>query len=112
MDKQERFNDPAKPRLEFYGGPYMSAVPLAFFILTCGALIFADALSERGILLGSMAGLSLGTSLTETSDDSTLREKLVAHTQRFQNQLADLSDESVNKLSAFFNDAMLTLRQT
>jgi hypothetical protein len=70
-------------------------------------------LANRGQLgLAALAGLSLGTSLTETSDDSTLREKLVAHTQRFQNQLADLSDESVNKLSAFFNDAMLTLRQT
>ena len=70
-------------------------------------------LANRGQLgLAALAGLSLGTSLTETSGDNTLREKLVAHTQRFQNQLADLSDESVNKLSAFFNDAMLTLRQT
>jgi hypothetical protein len=56
--------------------------------------------------LGTLAGLSLATSLTSEAEDSSLTDKLLAHTQRFQNQLAEMSDESVNKLSAFFNDAM------
>jgi hypothetical protein len=62
--------------------------------------------------LAALAGLSLGTSLTNETDDVGMREKLITHTQNFQQQLADLSDESVNKLSAFLRDAMVTLRYT
>ncbi len=62
--------------------------------------------------LATLAGLSLGTSLSNETDDKPFREKLMTHTQRFQNQLAELSDESVSKLSAFLNDAMVTLRHT
>ena len=62
--------------------------------------------------LAALAGLSLGSSLTNEADDKSLREKLLTNTQRFQNQLADMSEESINKLSSFLNDAMLTLRQT
>lgn len=70
-------------------------------------------LTTRGQLgLAALAGLSLGTSLSNENDDISLREKLLIHTQRFQTHLAELSDESINKLSAFLNDAMLTLRQT
>jgi hypothetical protein len=72
-----------------------------------------EALSTRGqIGLATLAGLSLGSSLTGNTNDKSLSEKLLTHTQRFQSQLAELSDESVNKLSAFLNDAMITLRQT
>lgn len=70
-------------------------------------------LTTRGQLgLAALAGLSLGTSLSNENDDVSLREKLLTHTQRFQTHLAELSDESINKLSAFLNDAMLTMRQT
>ena len=62
--------------------------------------------------LAALAGVSMGTSLSNEHEDVSLSEKLLIHTQRFQNQLAELSDESVNKLSAFLNDAMLTMRQT
>ena len=62
--------------------------------------------------LAALAGLSMGTTLSNENEDISLSEKLLTHTQRFQNQLAELSDESVNKLSAFLNDAMLTMRQT
>ena len=72
-----------------------------------------EALSSKGqIGLATLAGLSLGSALSQEPNDAPLTEKLMAHTQRFQNQLAELSDESISKLSAFLNDAMLTLRQT
>lgn len=61
--------------------------------------------------LAALAGLSLGSCLTNEADDKSLREKLLTNTQRFQSQLADMSEESINKLSSFLNDAMLTLRQ-
>ena len=71
-----------------------------------------DTLPPKGqVGLATLAGLSLGSSLTNGSDEKTLTEKLITHTQRFQNQLAELSDESITKLSAFLNDAMMTLRQ-
>ena len=61
--------------------------------------------------LAALAGLSLGSSLSNEADDKSLREKLLTNTQRFQSQLAEMSEESINKLSSFLNDAMLTLRQ-
>jgi hypothetical protein len=61
--------------------------------------------------LAALAGLSLGSSLTNDADDKSLSEKLLTNTQRFQIQIADMSEESINKLSSFLNDAMLTLRQ-
>ena len=72
-----------------------------------------ETLTPKGQLgLAALAGLSLGSTLTSTTDDKSFREKLMLHTQRFQNQLADMSDESINKLSAFLNDAMTTLQRT
>ena len=62
--------------------------------------------------LGALAGLSLATTLTNEIDDTSLTEKLLTHTQRFQKQLAEMSDESILKLSAFFNDAKTLLDQT
>jgi DNA-binding MarR family transcriptional regulator len=71
-----------------------------------------ESITPRGQLgLAALAGLSLGTTLTQSTDDTSLTDKLFLHTQRFQNQLATLSEESVNKLSAFLNDAMITLHQ-
>jgi hypothetical protein len=70
-----------------------------------------DTLNTKGqVGLAALAGLSLGSSLTN-DDDTSLTEKLITHTQRFQVQLADMSDESITKLSAFLNDAMIALRQ-
>jgi hypothetical protein len=72
-----------------------------------------QSMTTKGELgLAALAGLSLGTTFNWEADDMTLREKLFTHTQRFHNQLANLSDESVNKLSAFLNDAMMTLNHT
>jgi len=71
-----------------------------------------DSLASKGqVGLATLAGLSLGSSLTNDTDDQSLTEKLITHTHRFQNQLADMSEESIAKLSSFLNDAMMTLRQ-
>lgn len=71
-----------------------------------------ESINFKGDLgLAALAGLSLGSCLTNEADDKSLREKLLTHTQRFHTQLADMSEESINKLSSFLNDAMLTLRQ-
>jgi DNA-binding MarR family transcriptional regulator len=72
-----------------------------------------DALSTSGqVGLGTLAGLSLASALTDDTDDTSLTEKLLTHTKRFQNQLTEMSDESISKLSSFLNDAMKVLRRT
>jgi len=71
-----------------------------------------DNLSVKGqVGLGTLAGLSLASALTHQADDTSLTEKLLAHTRRFQNQLVEMSDESISKLSLFLNDAMITMQQ-
>jgi hypothetical protein len=72
-----------------------------------------DTLSTNGqVGLGTLAGLSLASTLTDDPNDKTLTEKLLTHTKRFQSQLAEMSDESISKLSSFLNDAMKVLRRT
>jgi DNA-binding PadR family transcriptional regulator len=67
-----------------------------------------NGLNAKGqVGLGALAGLSLAFSLTnEETDDTSLTDKLLTHTQRFQNQLAEMSEDSVIKLSSFLNDAV------
>ncbi len=66
--------------------------------------------------LGALAGLSLAFSLSNEGEDTGVTDKLMTHTQRFQNQLVEMSEDSINKLSAFLNDAVNivapTLRET
>lgn len=72
-----------------------------------------DTLSTSGqVGLGALAGFSLASALTGEFEDSSLTEKLLAHTQRFQRYLADMSDDSVSKLSSFLNDARSRLQHT
>ncbi|MCB9079862.1 MAG: hypothetical protein H6631_19835 [Anaerolineaceae bacterium] len=76
---------------------------------------FLETLSIKGqIGLASLAGLSMGFSLNQEPDveDKTLIEKLNTHTQRFQTQLADMSEESISKLSALLKDGLVTMWQT
>jgi DNA-binding PadR family transcriptional regulator len=64
--------------------------------------------------LGTLAGLSLASTVAGESDDTndtTLSEKLLAQTTRFQNQLSDMSEEGIAKLSSFVNDAMNVLNR-
>ncbi|MCB0210652.1 MAG: hypothetical protein KDJ52_15035 [Anaerolineae bacterium] len=74
---------------------------------------FLESLSINGqIGLASLAGLSLGSCLHQEAEDKTLLEKLTTHTQRFQYQLAEMSEESIGKLSALLNDSMVAMWQT
>jgi len=61
--------------------------------------------------LGALAGLSLASTLTTDTDDTSLTEKLLTHTKGFQSQLAELSEESITKLSSFLSDVMSVVRQ-
>jgi DNA-binding PadR family transcriptional regulator len=60
--------------------------------------------------LGTLAGISLASTLTSDVNDARLTDKLMSHTQNFQKQLAELSDESISKLSSLFKDAISTLQ--
>ncbi|MCP4157896.1 MAG: hypothetical protein GY757_59855, partial [bacterium] len=65
-----------------------------------------NSLSATGqVGLGALAGISLASTLTNETDDTNLTDKLITHTQRFQNQLTEMSDESISKLSSFLKDA-------
>jgi DNA-binding PadR family transcriptional regulator len=67
-------------------------------------------LSGKGqIALGTLSGLSIASALANDSDDTSMTEKLLAHTKRFQNQLTEMSDESISKLASFLSDAMAML---
>ena len=71
-----------------------------------------DRLSIPGqVGLGTLAGLSLATTLANETEDNTLTEKLLTHTQRFQKHLSEMSDESISRLSTFLNDARASLYQ-
>lgn len=66
-----------------------------------------NGLNAKGpVGLGALAGLSLAFSLTNEAEDTSVTDKLMTHTQRFQNQLVEMSEDSINKLSAFLNDAV------
>lgn len=70
-----------------------------------------ETVSTNGpIGLGTLAGLSLASSLGEDITDAKLADKLMSHTKNFQQQLMELSDESLSKLSVLLNDAMTTLQ--
>ncbi len=62
--------------------------------------------SEGQVGLGTLAGFSLGSFVSGKADDPTLTEKLMRHTREFQAYLNELSEESVNRLSSFLQDAI------
>jgi hypothetical protein len=71
-----------------------------------------DAMMTKGrVGLAALAGFSLASAVATDPDDTSLTEKLLAHTKRFQGQLAELSDESITKLSSFLSDAMGVVRR-
>jgi Na+/H+ antiporter NhaC len=55
--------------LSFRGGPVASLVPLAVFVLFSVMLLFLGALSERGMILGAMAGIVAGLLLARKPAD-------------------------------------------
>jgi DNA-binding MarR family transcriptional regulator len=76
-----------------------------------------DTMIKGRVGLGALVGLSLASTMTTDTEDTddvenaTLTEKLLAHSTRFQTQLADMSEESIAKLSSFVNDAMNVLNR-
>jgi hypothetical protein len=56
--------------------------------------------------LGTLAGLSLGSLVSIPTDDPKLAEKLTAHVREFQAHLNELSEDSINSLSSFLQDAL------
>jgi hypothetical protein len=56
--------------------------------------------------LGTLAGLSLGSLASLPGDDPNLADKLMTHIREFQSHLNELSEESVNSLSSFLQDAL------
>lgn len=61
--------------------------------------------------LGALAGLSLGSTLTEKTDTS-LRDKLLSYTKRYQAYLLNLSEEAKTSLSDFLQEALGVLEPT
>jgi hypothetical protein len=62
--------------------------------------------------LGTLAGLSLGSLVSSQSEDPSFADKLTGHVKEFQAQLNELSEDSVNRLSAFLQDALKAVERT
>jgi hypothetical protein len=56
--------------------------------------------------LGTLAGFSLGSLMSSQDGDSPLVSRLISHTRKFQTYLGELSEESINRLTAFLQDAL------
>jgi hypothetical protein len=68
--------------------------------------------AEGSVGLGTLAGLSLGSLVSSQSDDASLTDRLAGHVKEFQSHLNELSEESVNRLSAFLQDALNVFDRT
>lgn len=73
------------------------------------ALSFLGSTGEAG--LGALAGLSLGSTLTEKADTS-LRDKLLSYTKRYHAHLLGLSEEAKASLSDFLQEALLVFERS
>ena len=51
---------PQSDRLEFRGGPTMSVLPLAIFIIGTALLVIKGAPAVEGMILAVMVGISVG----------------------------------------------------
>lgn len=74
-----------------------------------GALSSLGSTGEAG--LGALAGLSLGSTLTEKADVS-LRDKLLSYTKRYHAHLLNLSEEAKISLSDFLQEALVVFERT
>jgi hypothetical protein len=61
--------------------------------------------------LGTLAGLSLGSLASLPTDDPSLADKMMTHIREFQSHLNELSEESVNSLSSFLQDALKVIER-
>jgi len=62
--------------------------------------------AQDAVGLGTLAGFSLGSVISNQAEDPSLVSKLVSHTRKFQAHLSELSEESVNRLTTFLQDAL------
>lgn len=101
--------------------------PLTYCTEMIGALLLnlADASKQAGELiprrlltsltaqgevgLGTLAGFSLGSIISNQAEDPSFLNALANHTKDFQSYLSELSAESVNRLTTFLQDALKTL---
>ena len=56
--------------------------------------------------LGTLAGFSLASIMSNEPGDPSLVGKLLDHTKKFQTHLGELSEESVKRLTTFVQDAL------
>lgn len=56
--------------------------------------------------LGTLAGFSLASAMSSLTGDPSFVSKLINHTRKFQSHLSELSEESVNRLTTFLQDAL------
>ncbi len=56
--------------------------------------------------LGTLAGFSLGSVLSSQAQDPSVMDTVMSHTRKFQAYLSELSEESVNRLTSFVQDAL------
>lgn len=75
-------------------------------LLPSGMLTNLTAQNEVG--LGTLAGFSLGSLMSNQSGDPSSVSKLVSHTRNFQTYLGELSEDSISRLTNFLQDALKT----
>jgi DNA-binding MarR family transcriptional regulator len=56
--------------------------------------------------LGTLAGFSLGSIISNQAKDPSFFSKLIGHTRKFQAYLSELSEDSVHRLTTFLQDAL------
>ena len=56
--------------------------------------------------LGTLAGFSLSSILSSHAQDPSVIETVTSNTRKFQAYLGELSEESVNRLTSFLQDAL------
>lgn len=61
--------------------------------------------------LGALAGFGLGSLMSCHADDPSLADKLARHIREFQTQLGELSEESINRLTSYAQDALKLLER-
>jgi DNA-binding MarR family transcriptional regulator len=61
--------------------------------------------------LGTLAGLSLGSTLTDKADES-LRDNLLSYTKRYHAHLLNLSEEAKTSLSDFLQEALIVFERS
>ena len=73
--------------------------------------LLSNMVVEGQVGLGALAGFSLGSLMSCHADDPSLADKLARHIREFQTQLGELSEESINRLASYAQDALKLLER-